>query len=301
MKVLVVGGTGMIGAHIARLLTARGEHVTVAARGAVAADSPVAGYPILVGDYTAETFTEAELAPYDAVVFAAGQDFRHRPRDVDEDAYWDLVQSTGVPRFAALCKRAGVRRFVQLGSYYHQAMPELVERDAYVRARRHADERARALADADFAAITVNPPNIVGVIPGVATKRFAKLVQWADGLLPDVPDFAPAGGTNYLSARSLAEAVVGALEHGEAGRAYLLGDENLTYRDFFQLVFDAAGAGRRLEERDAAHPFLPDSVIVPGRGTVLAYEPDAAEAALLGYARHDVRRAVEEIVARVRA
>jgi len=301
MKVLVVGGSGMIGGHVARLLTERGNHVTVGARGALGPDSIVAGYPVLVGDYTDGSFTEAELAAYDAVVFAAGQDIRHKPRDADDDEFWDRVQSTGIPRFAELCKRAGVRRFVQVGSYYHQALPELVGHDAYVRARSLADERTRALADADFNASTLNPPNIVGVVPGVALRRFAKIVKWADGLLPEVPDFAPAGGTNYLSVRSLAEAVCGAVEHAEAGRAYLLGDENLTFTEFFQLFFDAAGSGRQLEERDQQHPFLPDSIIVPGRGTVLTYEPEAAETALLGYTRHDVRRAVEEIVAQVRA
>lgn len=301
MKVLVVGGTGMIGSHVTRLLADRGYDVTVGARGEVAPDSLVSGFPVLTGDYTEGTFTEPELAAYDAVVFAAGQDIRHKPRDVDEAAFWDRVQGVGIPRFAELCKRAGVRRFVQVGSYYHQAMPELVARDPYVRARSLADERTRALADADFNASTINPPNIVGVVPGIALRRFAKLVQWADGGLPDVPDFAPSGGTNYLSVRSLAEAIAGALEHAEPGRAYLVGDENLTFTEFFQLVFDAAGSGRRLVERDAEHPFLPDAIIVPGRGTVLAYEPDPDETALLGYARRDVRRAVEEIVAQVRA
>lgn len=300
MKVLVVGGTGMIGGHVARLLDERGNDLTVAARGAVAADSLVAGYPVLTGDYAAGSFTEAELAPFEAVVFAAGQDIRHRPRDIDEQTFWEQVQSSGVPRFAELCRRAGVRRFVQIGSYYHQALPDLVTTDAYVRARSLADERTRSLADADFYACTLNPPNIVGAVPGIALKRFAKIVQWADGLLPAVPDFAPAGGTNYMSVRSIAEAVCGALEHAEPGKAYLIGDQNLTFTEFFQLVFDASSSGRTLEERDAEHPFLPDSIIVPGRGTVLAYEPDPAETALLGYTRNDVRRAVEEIVAQVR-
>jgi dihydroflavonol-4-reductase len=304
MRILVVGGAGMIGGHIARLLTDRGEDVTVGARGDVAEDSPAAGLPVLAGDYAAGTFGEADLASYDAVVFAAGQDIRHRPRDLDaagERAFWERMQSDGVPRFARLCKQAGVRRFVQIGSYYHQVLPDLAALDPYVRARELADVRTRDLADADFAAITVNPPNIVGAAPGRGLRGFAKLVQWADGELPDIPDFAPAGGTNYLSVRSLAEAVCGALTDGRAGSAYLVGDQNLTFRDYFQQLFEAAGSTRTLDERDAPHPFLPDAAIIPGRGYVLAYEPVPAEVALLGYTRDDVRRELESIVERVRA
>lgn len=42
---------------------------------------------------------------------------------------------------------------------------------------------------------------------------------------------------------------------------------------------------------------LPDAFIVPGRGIVLAYEPDPVETRLLDYGRGDVRRALEEAVA----
>jgi nucleoside-diphosphate-sugar epimerase len=168
-----------------------------------------------------------------------------------------------------------------------------------VRARKLADEGARALTGPDFNVSTLNPPSIVGFIPGIAAKRYETLVAWARGERPDLPDFAPAGGTNYMSVRSLSEAISGALRKAEPGKAYLIGDQNLTFRDFFQMIFDAAGAGRRLEERDAEHPVLPDAFIVPGRGNVLAYEPDPAETQLLGYTRNDVMRAVREIVALV--
>jgi hypothetical protein len=59
------------------------------------------------------------------------------------------------------------------------------------------------------------------------------------------------------------------------------------------------GNPRRVVERDAEHPLLPDAFIVPGRGVTLAYEPDPAEVALLGYGRNDVRRAGREVGASV--
>lgn len=297
MKILVIGGTGMIGAHAALELREHGDDVTVAGRGPLPDDSLVADFPLLTGDYTVPTFTREQLSGFEAIVFAAGQDPRHKPReDDDELKFWETTQSVGVPRFAQLAKDAGVGRFVQVGSYYHQVRPDIAETNPYVAARQAADEGARALADESFNVCTLNPPSILGVVPGASTRRYRKMVSWAAGNEPQIPDFAPPGGTNYLSARSLAQAIRGAVHHGESGKAYLIGDENLTYQSFFQMMVDAAGGNRQIVVEDESHPLLSDAAIVQGRGNTLAYEPDADETALLGYDRNDCRRAVEAMV-----
>lgn len=295
MKVLIVGGTGMIGSNLAEYLVAQGAAVTLGARHQPASGTAMARHPVLLGDYTQSGFSAAELEGFDAVVFGAGNDIRHIGSGDDAAAFWRTTQTVGVPAFVARARAAGVPRLVQLGSYYHQVMPHLALRDAYVHARAVADRDARALAAPGFNVCTLNPPSIVGVPPGMATRRYEKLVAYARGQL-DIPYYAPLGGTNYMSVRSLCEAVWGALVRAESGKAYLVGDENLSFRDFFQLFFDAAGNPHRLEARDQDHPLLPVGFIVPGRNSVLAYEPDAADVALLGYRRHDVRRAVEEVL-----
>ncbi|MDL9979302.1 NAD-dependent epimerase/dehydratase family protein [Microbacterium sp. ASV49] len=297
-RVLVVGGTGLIGSTVAEHLAERGDAVTIMARRPAGESDPpgVAGMPRLVGDYAEDDLDAVSLDGFDAVVFAAGADIRHIPADVDETAFWDRTQGVGVPRFAEAARRAGVGRFVQIGSYYHQLHPEWAESIPYVAARKAADERTRALSDDGFAAITVNPPSIVGAVPGRSLRGWGRMISWVRGEL-DAPEvFAPPGGTNYMSARSLAQAVAGALANGEGGRAYLVGDANLTYRAYFQLIADVAGSDEVIVERDAEQPFQPDRFIVQGRGRVIAYEPDAADTALLGYARDDVESALERIV-----
>ncbi|PRA80290.1 NAD(P)-dependent oxidoreductase [Microbacterium sp. MYb66] len=296
-RVLVVGATGMIGSHVAVDLAARGDEVTVMARRDPSDRDPraVTGMPRLRGDYTDAGASPQALEGFDAIVFAAGNDIRHVPADQEDDTFWERTQSAGVPRFAALAKAAGVGRFVQIGSYYHQLHPEWAERIPYVAARRDADDRTRALSDDGFAAMTLNPPSIVGADER-GVRRFARMIAWTRGELDEPELFAPPGGTNYMSVRSLSQAVQGALDAGQGGRAYLVGDRNLTYRDYFQLLADAAGSANVIEERDEEHPFQPDRFIVQGRGAVIAYEPDPAETALLGYARDDVERALAEIV-----
>lgn len=296
-RVLVVGATGMIGSHLAADLAARGDEVTVMARRDPSDRDPraVHGMTRLRGDYTDAEATPHALEGFDAIVFAAGNDIRHVSADQEDDTFWERTQSTGVPRFAALAKTAGVGRFVQIGSYYHQLHPEWAARIPYVAARRDADQRTRALSDDGFAAITLNPPSIIGADER-GVRRFARMIAWTRGELDEPELFAPPGGTNYMSVRSLSQAVQGALDAGDGGRAYLVGDRNLTYRDYFQLLADAAGSTHVIEERDEEHPFQPDRFIVQGRGAVIAYEPDPAETALLGYARDDVERALAEIV-----
>lgn len=299
MKVLVIGGTGLVGVHAAVHLTDLGHEVVVAGRTAPEEPSPVAGLPFVAGDYSRGDFDRAALAGYDAVVFTAGNDVRHvRPEDAD-DEFWARHQSQAVPALAAAARDAGVGTFVQIGSCYHVVLPELIETNPYVRARRDADEGARALATPDFAVTTLNPPPIVGMVPGPSQRRFAHLVRWARGERDDrmPPLVAPPGGTNYLTVRSLAEAIAGALERGVPGAAYLVGDENLTYAEYFQLLVDLAGGTGRVEVVDAEHPYLPDRMIVPGRNTRFAYEPPADQVELLGYRRGDVAAMLAEMVA----
>ena len=231
------------------------------------------------------------------MVFAGGQDIRHIAGEDEDEALWDRVQRRGVPAFALLAKEARVSRFVQIGSYYHHLRPDLAKTIPYVAARRDADELTRALSDESFAAVTLNPPSIIGTTPGRNLRRFAKIIAWVRDEVADPPLFTPPGGTNYMSVRSLAQVAVGALDRGVAGAAYLLGDKNLRYQEYFQLLADASGSTLVVDERDENQPYQADRFMVQGRGNVLAYEPDAADVALLGYDRNDVRRAVEEIVA----
>ena len=296
MKILLIGGTGMIGTHTALALREHGDDVTLAGRGPIPDDSPVADFPLLVGDYTVPSFTRDELSGFDAVVFAAGQDPRHMSADDDAPQFWEKTQSAGVPRFAQLVKNSGVNRFVQVGSYYHQVRPDIAETNPYVAARKAADEGARALADDNFSVCTLNPPSILGVVPGNSTRRYRKIVSWAVGNEPQIPDFAPPGGTNYMSARSLAQAIRGAVHHGESGKAYLVGDENLSYQRFFQMMVDGAGSDRAIAVKDESHPLLSDAAIVQGRGNTLSYEQDPADVARLGYDRGDCTRAVAAMI-----
>jgi nucleoside-diphosphate-sugar epimerase len=295
MKVIIIGGGGLIGGATAFLLKSLGREVVLAGRTPPAATSPLSNFPFTRIDYLDEGADHSRLREFDAVVFSAGNDVRHKPPGAG-DEYWQRANSEGIPRFFEALSEAGVRRAVNVGSFYPQAAQNLVETNAYVRSRRDADVGIAALASPDFAAISVNAPLVIGLVPGVIFPMLETHIRFALGELPHIPDFVPPGGVNFISTRSTAEAIVGALERGAAGASYLIGDENLTYQQYFGAYFEAAGRPTP-PVRDEEAPIFPDRSIYVGRGNSVFYEPDPEEARLLGYRRNDVIPAIRELVA----
>ena len=298
MKVLVIGGTGALGGHAALHLAAAGHDVTVTGRGSGPNPAtPLVKLGYLQGDYVAGDFTADRLAGFDWMVFAAGNDPRHVPPGEDFGAWLHKANHVAVPALFAAAREAGVSRAVQLGSFYPQAAPELIAGNVYIQSRLAACEGARGEGRPGFDVVSINAPFMVGTVPGLPSAIFEPYTQWAKGQIP-IPPMAPPGGTNFMSFKSLSQAIEGALLRGEPGKAYLVGDENLPFAAYFQLFFDAVGRGDvRVEAVDAELPLLPDVAIPQGRGNTIAYEPDADETALLGYRRHNVAAAVAEIVA----
>jgi dihydroflavonol-4-reductase len=303
MNILVVGGTGLIGGHAALHLKKLGHRVTLAARQPPQAGSALADLPFLRGDYIAEAeggFTRERLSAFDTLLFAAGNDIRHLARDADADAHWQRANIDGVPRFFRRARDAGIRRAVLVGSFYPQVDPALIERIPYVRSRHLSDVAVRELAAPDFQVCSVNAPFVVGSVPGLHVPMFDIYTRYALGQMADLPVYAPAGGVNFISTRSLSEAIAGALERGTSGKAYLVGDENLTFADYLSLIFATVGRPQDVPALDREHPLLPDSMLYAGRGTLFYYEADAAERALLGYRRDDAKAAIVEAVQRAR-
>lgn len=301
MKILVIGGTGMVGGHAALHLRSLGHHVTISGRRPPDAVPALAELPLIVGDYLRGDFTRGQLGAFDAVVFAAGTDPRHVPEGEPADEHYLRTNGVDVPAFARLARDAGVGRFVNVGSFYPHVAPETIGTSAYVRSRKLAADGITALARPGFSACSLDAPFVVGTVPGMAVPMFAFMVQYAQGSLP-IPPFAPRGGSNFISARSLSEAIAGALEHADAvsGKAVLVGDENLSFAAYFELFFRAAGNDIELPVEDRDHPLMPRVALHAGEKRI-DYEPEPTIAGILGYRRKDIENAVKEITALYRS
>ena len=296
MKTLIVGGSGLVGGEIALYLNSLGHDVTIMARKLPQAPD-IAALPFLQSDYVNDRFTEGQLQGFDSLVFAAAADIRNMPVDgsVTPEDFYTRVNDEAVPRFFQAARDAGIKRVAYIGTFYPQVAPSQIGVCPYVTSRHNTDEAVRALSTDSFNVCSINAPFILGQIRGLDVPHISALVAYAKGQLADLPIFAPTGGTNHVTTRAVAQATLAVLEKGESGKAYLVGDENLSWKEYLELWFEAVGNPKNLEEKEEDHPMIPNVIMFAGVGATVSYEPEDTE--LLNYERGQLTQVIVDIVA----
>ena len=89
MKILVVGGTGLIGGHAALYLKQHGHDVTIAGRKPAAAGSALAQLRQVQGDYVAGSI--ADRLPRNARVLVLGLTFKENVPDLRNSKVIDVI------------------------------------------------------------------------------------------------------------------------------------------------------------------------------------------------------------------
>lgn len=296
MKTLVVGGAGFVGSAASLLLHDAGHEVTIMSRNPPRAGSRLDQIPFMAGNYIEDDFSDGRmLEGFDWLVFCAGSDMGNYAEGVEgaEADFFERANTIALPRFFEAAKKAGIRRSVYMGSWYSYVAPQVIDRDAYVRSRHLSDAAIRALSGPDFNVCSCALPWIVGFTPGVAVPHWHALAMLAAGRLEGVPESAPVGGANFMSSRSVAQCMLGGLERGESGKSYLIGDENLSWKEFFELWFAAAGRPRDLPV-SRGNLLVPDFALSYLDFGSSDYEPPAEETALLGYERGILRQTIRD-------
>lgn len=295
MKTLVVGGAGFVGSATSLHLHDAGHDVTIMSRSKPKPGSRLDQLPFVAGNYIEDDFSDGRhLEGFDWLVFCAGSDMgNYSPEAGSQAEFFERANIEALPRFFEAAKHAGIHRSVYMGSFYSFVAPQVIDRIPYVRSRHLSDAAIRSLSTPDFNVCSCALPWIVGHTPGVEVAHWHALALLAQGKLPGVPESAPVGGANFMSSRAVAQCMLGGLERGESGKSYLIGDENLSWKDFFGLWFAAAGRPRDLPTA-RGNVLVPDFALSYLDFGSTDYEPPARETALLGYERGTLRQTVEE-------
>jgi dihydroflavonol-4-reductase len=257
---LVLGGTGLLGYHTSLELLRRGYGVTTLSLPTTVTDHLPEQADAHFGDVSAMSDDEllALLAGKHAVFYALGADERTVP---PAPAARFFYEANVVPtqRIARLARAAGVKKFVLYGSYtaeWAEQWPDLGyrTRNGYPRTRLVQEEVAYLEGDGTMDVMSLRLPYIFGLVAGQRPlwEMFLDMCR-ADGPVVTLP-----GSTSSVTVRQVAQAAVGAMEHGEHGGRYPINAYDLTYAELFRMCCEAIG-------RDPGDVMvLPLEAVLPG-------------------------------------
>jgi dihydroflavonol-4-reductase len=249
---LVTGATGFLGATLVRRLVAAGAPVRILRRASSALD--------LLGDAaSAVEHAEGDVTDW-AAVRAAVEGVRqvyHAAAYVGFEGEKDrerlmAVNVGGTAHVADAAREAGVERLVHVSSIAalgRTLTPQGVIEEtavwtpskantAYAVSKHRAEwEVQRAVAEG-LDVVIVNPALVFG--PGRPGENTMQIVEkLRDGKLPAVP----AGGTCVVDVEDVAAGMERAMARGRTGERYVLGGENLLWRDILGQLAEALGVG----------------------------------------------------------
>lgn len=241
VKVLVLGGSGLIGAHVVDVLRERGHQATAVARTARSGVDRALDLDTATPDEL-----RSLLAGHDGVVYAARtEEQRPLPKPIYPVFRRDMVEP--VVRLFTAAREAGLTRGVIMGSYYtyfDRLHPQwrLAERHTYIRCRVEQAAEGRAAAGADLPIAVLELPFVFGRAGDRLPNWAGPLDRWARSRSPLA---APVGGTAATTARNVAEVAVDALEQA-SGEDIPVADENLAWDALLGRIAEAVGRGRRV-------------------------------------------------------
>ncbi len=250
MQALVTGGTGFVGAHVARELARQGHSVRVLHRASSRRDA-LAGvtYESALGDILDLDSLRRACAGCDWVFHVAAV-----------SAYWRTDSATmldanvrGTQLVLQAAREAGVKRVVftssaaavgirddgtpaDEGLAFNQPPGRFLYGYSKALAERVVGEAVAAGLDV----VTVNPVVILG--PGDINQIAGDFVIQIKKLGWQVP--VPPGGVAVTDVRDVARWQIAAAERGATGERYILGSENYPHHYWFALVADVIGAVR---------------------------------------------------------
>lgn len=257
MKVLVTGGTGFIGANVVRHLLARGDEVVCLVREPRKAleglDVTLAKVPLVETPAGIDDLARA-MDGCEGVYHVAGI-FDPSPGGGDR---MRQVHVYGTRALLRAMEKAGARRMVLCSSSITVGFGGLdapgdedspLDPDAiYGRSgalRDYHDTKLQseqiALGWSGLEVVGVNPDFILGAWDVKPTSGQLVLTM-ARRFVP----VYPRGGKCFQDADDCAQGHLLAMDRGTPGRRYLLGNENLSYRAFMDIVAEVVGQRRPL-------------------------------------------------------
>ncbi len=251
MKVLVTGANGFLGANIVAMLNQHGVSVRAFMRSS-ANQLGLTGctFEPCYGDITKVEDVNKALVGCDYVIHAAACT---GPSPNDYNHYFP-VNVMGTRHLLAACQQASCKRLVFISSANtigfgnllhpgHEELPlsEPFRSSGYALTKLEAEFNIQAAVDrGQLDAVILNPAFMIGSRDHKPSSGRLLL-----SMARSNPVLLPPGGKSFVHVNDVALASLSALHRGEAGKCYLLANQNLSYHDFFNQVYQIRGKSRQ--------------------------------------------------------
>lgn len=243
---LLTGGTGFVGAHLARALVERGDRVRCLVRAESRLDN--------LEELTVE-LARGDLRDPDSLaravegcdeVFHCAADYRLWAPD-PADIYENNVQGTRNVLEAAArggarvvyTSSVGALGLLPDGRPADETTPVTVDDmiGHYKRSKFLAEREAEKAAAAGQPVVIVNPSTPIGDLDIKPTPTGQVIVDFLNRKVPAYVDT----GLNLIDVRDVARGHLLAAQQGKPGEKYILGHRNLSLKEIFDLLSDLTG------------------------------------------------------------
>lgn len=238
-NILVTGANGLLGTNVIHALVAAGYNAVGMLRHKDSFRGVVSGPLELVeGNVTSQADVLNAASGCDAIIHCAAC----TSQKAGMKTYYD-VNLGGAINILEATKTLGIRRIVNIstanifayGSLEHpgdesgESVPPFSE-SGYVLSKLAVQECLKEY-NKYVETITLCPTFMLGPYDSKPSSGRIILMGYRRKFM-----FYPPGGKNFVAVQDVARCAVSALTKGVPGMAYIIGGENMSYKDFFRLV-----------------------------------------------------------------
>ena len=247
MKVLITGSSGFIGAAVTRAVIAKGDEVRVLVR-ATSNRGNLGGLPVetVLGDLQDPHSLKKAVAGCQGVYHVAA----HYALWAKDPATFYQVNVEGTKKLFRAAEDAGVQRIVYTSTIGAIGLPadgglgreELFPSEEqlsgdYKRSKFLAEQEVLKMAQQGLPVVIVNPTAPIGERDVKPTPTGQIIVDFMKGRMVAYIET----GMNLIDVDDVAIGHVRAMERGRIGERYILGNQNLMFREICQMLSQLTG------------------------------------------------------------
>ncbi|MBI4285989.1 MAG: NAD-dependent epimerase/dehydratase family protein [Chloroflexi bacterium] len=246
MKALVTGATGFIGGNLVRELLKQGYRVrALVRRESNRRNVEGLALEVAIGDLRDRASLEAALEGCDVLfhVAAAYTFWSPEPASIYE------TNVKGTENILLAARNKGIKKIIYTstestigtvnGCPGNEAVPTSLDRlpGHYKRSKYLAEKLAMQMCQEGLPLVVVNPTMPIGPWDVKPTPTGRVIVDFLSGRMPACVNT----GLNVVAVEDVARGHILALEKGQTGERYILGNRNLTLREIFAILERTTG------------------------------------------------------------